>query len=161
MTMNISTDTLTPRATEELRRILERRRAEITTDLRHRVREVRQQGTAKADQRARDEASLSDAQIQDELELALLQMKSETLTKIDDALDRLDVGDYGVCRECSRAINLQRLQVLPFATRCRQCEEHREAVRKTTRRTTGWARVCLIYPDDSGRRWKAKAIRPV
>ena len=46
----------------------------------------------------------SEADIQDEIEFALIQMKSETLNKINDALARLEQGDYGNCFECGEEI---------------------------------------------------------
>ena len=53
-------------------------------------------------------------------------MKSETLNKINDALGRLEQGDYGNCFECGEEIAEKRLRALPFAVRCKDCEEARE-----------------------------------
>ena len=59
-----------------------------------------------------------------DLELALLQMKTETLTRIDTALDQLDAGLYGRCFTCHSEIAKARLRALPFAVR-RTCREER------------------------------------
>jgi DnaK suppressor protein len=53
-------------------------------------------------------------------------MKAETLTKINDALNRLEEGTYGYCAECGGEISDKRLRALPFAVRCKECEEGRE-----------------------------------
>ena len=53
------------------------------------MRSVRGEGTALARQGVGDEAETSEAQIRDDIEFALLQMESETLSKIDEALARL------------------------------------------------------------------------
>ena len=53
-------------------------------------------------------------------------MKAETLTKINDALGRLDEGTYGYCSDCGGEISEKRLRALPFAVRCKDCEESRE-----------------------------------
>jgi DnaK suppressor protein len=53
-------------------------------------------------------------------------MKSETLNKINDALGRLEQGTYGNCFECGDEIGEKRLRALPFAVRCKDCEEARE-----------------------------------
>jgi DnaK suppressor protein len=53
-------------------------------------------------------------------------MKAETLTKINDALRRLDEGAYGYCADCGGEISDKRLRALPFAVRCKDCEEGRE-----------------------------------
>ncbi|MCL4847003.1 MAG: TraR/DksA C4-type zinc finger protein [Acidobacteria bacterium] len=73
-----------------------------------------------------DVGETSEADIQDDIEFALIQMKAETLTKIDEALARLEEGAYGNCFECGEEISQQRLRALPFAVRCRDCEEARE-----------------------------------
>jgi DnaK suppressor protein len=53
-------------------------------------------------------------------------MKAETLTKINDALRRLEDGAYGNCADCGGEISDKRLRALPFAVRCKECEEGRE-----------------------------------
>jgi DnaK suppressor protein len=70
-----------------------------------------------------DAVESSEADIQDDIEFALIQMKSETLNKINDALTRLEQGDYGNCFDCGAEIAEKRLRALPFAVRCKDCEE--------------------------------------
>jgi DnaK suppressor protein len=53
-------------------------------------------------------------------------MKAETLNKINEALARLEDGRYGLCFECGEEIAEARLRALPFAVRCKDCEEARE-----------------------------------
>ena len=64
---------------------------------------------------------------QADVELAFVQLKSETLNRIDAALKKLAQGSYGNCVECADAISKERLRALPFAARCTGCEERREA----------------------------------
>ena len=73
-----------------------------------------------------DAAESSEADIQDDIEFALIQMKAETLNKINEALSRLDEGSYGRCFECGDEIAQPRMRALPFAVRCKDCEEARE-----------------------------------
>jgi len=73
-----------------------------------------------------DETELAEADIQEHIEVALIQMKGETLRRVQDALVRLDAGEYGFCVECGGEISKQRLQALPFAVRCMACEEPHE-----------------------------------
>ena len=73
-----------------------------------------------------DDLEHSDADIQGDIELSLLQMRAEMLTRIDEALVRLDAGKYGFCFECASEISARRLRALPFAVRCQTCEEGRE-----------------------------------
>ena len=60
-------------------------------------------------------------------------MKSETLVKVNDALRRLDDGTYGRCFECGEPIAEARLRALPFAARCKDCEEARESAEQWDR----------------------------
>lgn len=49
-----------------------------------------------------------------------------TLREIDDSLERVDQGDYGVCVNCHQPIGLARLQALPYANLCIDCARHLE-----------------------------------
>ena len=60
-------------------------------------------------------------------------MKAETLNKINEALSRLEEGVYGNCFECGEEIAEPRLRALPFAVRCKDCEEAREAAAERER----------------------------
>jgi DnaK suppressor protein len=62
------------------------------------------------------------------LDFALIEMKSRTLSRINEALQRLDEGSYGACLDCEEPISEARLRALPFAERCRGCEERREEI---------------------------------
>ena len=48
-----------------------------------------------------------------------------TLRQIDAALDRLATGDFGVCADCGEPISPRRLDAIPWAAYCIQCQEHR------------------------------------
>jgi DnaK suppressor protein len=111
---------------DELKAILEERRREIMSEVQGRMRDVRAEGAGSTVQGVLDAAESSEADIQDEIEFALIQMKAETLNRIDEALRRLEEGTYGYCFECGEEVNEKRLRALPFAVRCKDCEEARE-----------------------------------
>lgn len=111
---------------DELKGILEERRREIMSEVQGRMRDVRAEGAGSAVQGVLDAAESSELDIQDEIEFALIQMKAETLNKIDEALRRLEEGTYGYCFECGEEVSEKRLRALPFAVRCKDCEEARE-----------------------------------
>ena len=125
----------TPRSRyAELKRMLEERRREIHAEVQGKMRDVRSEGTWGSKQsEVFDAVESSEADIQDDIEFALIQMKSETLTKIDDALFRLEQGDYGNCFDCGEEIAEKRLRALPFAVRCKDCEEARETAQQRVR----------------------------
>jgi len=117
----------------ELKRILEERRREILNEVHEKMRDVRAIGESGEGQGVLDAAETSEADIQDDIELALIQMKTETLHKIEEALARLDEGTYGYCFECGDEISERRLRALPFAVRCKDCEEAREIAEQRER----------------------------
>src|SRR4029079_15807558 len=111
----------------DLKQMLDDRRREIHAEVQGKMRGVREEGAwgGKMNE-VLDAVQSSEADIQEELEFALIQMKSETLNKVNDALVRLEQGDYGYCYECGEEIAEKRLRALPFAVRCKDCEEQRE-----------------------------------
>ena len=120
----------------ELKRILEERRREIMGQVQGKIRDVRSEGANNPNSGVLDAAETSEADIQDDIEFALIQMKSETLHKINEALARLDEGTFGYCFECGDEISERRLRALPFAVRCKDCEEAREVAEERERALT-------------------------
>jgi DnaK suppressor protein len=110
---------------DELKRMLIERQREIMHEVQGKIRDVRAEGADK-DHEVLDPGETSEVDIQEDIEFALIQMKSETLNKINEALRRLDEATYGNCFECGEEIAEARLRALPFAVRCKDCEEARE-----------------------------------
>ena len=118
----------------ELKRILEERRREIMSagaGQDPRRPDARARTARRTECSTRPRAPKSD--IQDDIEFALIQMKAETLNKIEEALRRLDEGTFGYCFECGEEISERRLRALPFAVRCKDCEEAREMAQQRER----------------------------
>jgi RNA polymerase-binding transcription factor len=107
----------------DLRRMLEQRRSEIEGQVQSKIRGFRDTDNTEA-QRLR--TGLSDDPATEDIDFALVQMQSQTLEKIRAALARLVAGDYGLCDQCVEEIPETRLRALPFATRCRNCQETAE-----------------------------------
>jgi DnaK suppressor protein len=114
----------TAKRLDEIKAMLERRRAELTSDVHDRIREVRIDGGG--DRNGLDEAESAEVGVQDDIGFALIQMKAETLDKIDSALRRIEDDTYGRCFNCGSEISEARLRALPFALRCKDCEQARE-----------------------------------
>jgi len=117
---------------DELKRMLETRQREILSEVKGRIRDVRAEGSEKPHD-VRDSGETSEVDVQEDIELALIQMKAETLARINEALARLENGTYGHCFECGSEIAEARLRALPFAVRCRDCEEARELAQQRER----------------------------
>jgi DnaK suppressor protein len=111
-----------------LRALLEDRRREIHEKLRS----LRESLPAEAkDVRDVEEQSVDD--FVQEVDFALMEMKSETLRQIDEALKRLEHGSYGQCADCGAEIGEARLKALPFAQLCRRCQQAQEERRADER----------------------------
>jgi RNA polymerase-binding transcription factor len=103
----------------------------LLNSVHEKIRDARAEGNKDRD--VLDQGESSEVDIQEDIEFALIQMKAETLNKINEALNRLDEGAYGYCFECGNDISEQRLRALPFAVRCKDCEEAREVAERRER----------------------------
>jgi DnaK suppressor protein len=121
----------TARRLDELKTMLADRRAALVSEVHERIRDVR--ADSSVDRDGVDEAETAAVSVQDDIGFALIQLKAETLDKIDDALRRIDAGHYGDCSNCEAGISEARLRALPFALRCKECEEAREAAARQRR----------------------------
>ena len=131
----------------ELKRMLEERRREIQAQVQGKMRDVRSEVTLGGKLEVFDAVESSESDIQDDIEFALIQMKSETLNKINDALIRLEQGDYGNCFECAEEIADKRLRALPFAVRCKDCEEAREVAEQRERQVAARRGASSLFFD--------------
>lgn len=127
-----------------LRQILIRRRDALRKALAgdlSMLKELRQQNSGDVIDAALDTA-------QDEISSQLAEVESRELTHIETALERMRKGDYGACESCGAAIPLARLQALPYATTCIQCQREAE---KTGEAAGGanWARILDVGLADS------------
>ena len=147
--MSIDTQQMTDDRYQELRRILENRRDEMAGEVQHKIRSVRTEASETTKYRVADAAETSEADIQDDIEFALIQMKAETLDKIEAALVRLEEGAYGYCYECGEEIAERRLRALPFAVRCKNCEEVRETAQSRERVLESRSKAVLLFGTSS------------
>lgn len=76
-----------------------------------------------------DQAQLS---IEKELLFELSDNERVTLDQIEAALRKIDKGTYGLCESCQKAIAKPRLEALPFARYCIQCQSSSESVTEFT-----------------------------
>ena len=141
-TTNAVTEATPKSRYSELKWMLEERRLGIQAEVQGKMRNVRAEGTD-----VFDAVESSEADIQDDIEFALIQMKSETLNQINDALIRLEQDNYGNCFECGEEIAEKRLRALPFAVRCKDCEEAREVAEQRERQTAASRGASSLFFD--------------
>jgi DnaK suppressor protein len=120
---------------EGLRGLLNERRDELRNDIGALLHEMRAEGSLRGgSNEVLDTIESSGVAIQTDIIWAIIQMKSDTLHRVDDALARLEQGDYGYCFGCGEEIAEKRLRALPFAVLCKDCEEARENAERRERR---------------------------
>ena len=125
------------RRAQDIRRLLEQRKRQLNAEMQGMMRTVRHESRG---ERTADEQDVAESDTRSDIDLAVIQMKAETVARIDAALRRLDQGGHGDCVECGDKISIERLTALPFALRCRECEESREKAMNGGRvcSTTAW-----------------------
>jgi len=91
--------------------------------------ELSQAGTTLAENPAEVGADIFDRSTSDlgrTLCFLLRERGRNKLNAIDDALERIRDGSFGFCEDCGQKIPLGRLEVMPFATMCRDCKSLQE-----------------------------------
>jgi DnaK suppressor protein len=107
---------------EALRKKLERQRREILDLYVHDLREgqkVQNDGAEDLVDRANDAYNR-------EFMLSLSGSERDILLEIDEALDRIEKGGFGTCSHCEKKITTKRLQAVPWARYCIDCQERSE-----------------------------------
>ncbi len=66
-------------------------------------------------------ADIGSDNFEQEFTISLLQNEGVTLQLIEEALERIDNGTYGVCIECETKIPKVRLKILPYTPYCVKC----------------------------------------
>jgi DnaK suppressor protein len=74
-----------------------------------------------------DEGAVAIESYAKDLTAAALERERRTLRAVDEALARLEAGNYGVCDGCAVAIPKARLEALPWAHLCVNCAERSAA----------------------------------
>ena len=116
-----SRDLLDRRTAQEIERFLRARRLTLARLVRRGLGDREAKASEDSDQVASASRTLDD-----ELQAALVDRASRELGQVDAALELLRERRYGLCRDCGTFIGLARLRSLPFAQRCRPCQERAE-----------------------------------
>ncbi len=58
--------------------------------------------------------------------IELIQNGEESVRNIDTALEKIEEGAYGVCEQCAKRINKERLKAVPYAKLCIDCQREEE-----------------------------------
>ncbi|KYC29551.1 molecular chaperone DnaK [Sterolibacterium denitrificans] len=119
-----SQDDMNSKQQAHFRKILQTLKDELLGDVERTVHTMQEEATVFADpnDRASQESDIA-------LELRNRDRERKLIKKIDEALERIEKGEYGYCDSCGVEISLKRLEARPTATLCIDCktlEEMRE-----------------------------------
>lgn len=67
-----------------------------------------------------------------EFNLGLVSSEQQILNQIDEALQKIDEGSYGICAVCKKPISQKRLLAVPYARFCIKCQSEEEKKRRRT-----------------------------
>jgi RNA polymerase-binding transcription factor len=136
----------------ELKQMFEMRRRALQRNLSGKLRDlVANDGHDGALVGALDAAEASAFDLQQDVDIRLTEMTAEALSRMDEALARLASGLYGSCVECHGEISHKRLAALPFALRCRECEELREIGERRSRQVAAQRSNSSLWFDADSR----------
>ncbi|HEY7956296.1 MAG: TraR/DksA family transcriptional regulator [Polyangia bacterium] len=118
--------TLTPEQLAHFRGLLIERIARIYNEVHSDVRRDVQGGQLNQPDPGDEADEAMGIQLGD-FKLTLDERSAKLAQAMEGALGRIKRGEYGMCDECGRAIELERLELVPWTTRCADCQEALEA----------------------------------
>jgi DnaK suppressor protein len=75
-----------------------------------------------------DDGDIADVACRDSLQAAKFTRYLMRLRAIEEALLKIDEGTFGICEDCEENISPGRLNAMPFALRCVECQERHELI---------------------------------
>jgi RNA polymerase-binding transcription factor len=77
-----------------------------------------------------DENDLASSEYLLSFELRLRDREQYLIRKIENAIERIDEGEYGICEGCDEDISTGRIKARPVTTMCIRCKEEQERQEK-------------------------------
>ena len=73
-----------------------------------------------------DTAEIASNIMEDNTVMSIAQSEAREINQIDNTLNKIEKGEYGVCESCGGNIDEQRLIAIPFVSLCIKCKEDEE-----------------------------------
>jgi DnaK suppressor protein len=118
------------RRREALQQMLLRKRHEILKEIEGSLGQSLTEDQQRRLESARDVGDQALMDLDRELGISLMEMRNRRRQAIDEALTRLNEGTYGICAECGIEISERRLEAVPFAKLCVECQAREELLEK-------------------------------
>lgn len=104
----------------KMRDLLLAKRKELS-DLLSRISQGSEEGM-----QVKDSADEASSTVMGRLQSSLQETEVREINLIEEALARIDKGEYGICIDCGEEISPKRLEYSPYAARCIACQEQLE-----------------------------------
>jgi DnaK suppressor protein len=114
---------LTKKEKEQFRKLLAEKKESITRKLTETISESKEMESNVA----QDLVDKAETSYTKEFLLSLSDGEREQLLLIDEALKRLEHGEYGICQVCHKEIGPKRIVAIPWTPLCIECQEKAEA----------------------------------
>lgn len=121
------------RRQETLHQMLMGKRQEIIREIEGNLGQSLTEDQQRRLESARDVGDQALMDLDRELGISLMEMRNRRRQAIDESLNRLRDGTYGMCAECGIEISEKRLQAVPFAKLCVECQSKAELLEKIER----------------------------
>jgi DnaK suppressor protein len=121
------------RRQEVLQKMLIGKRQEIIKEIEESLGQSLTEDQQRRLESARDVGDQALMDLERELGISLMEMRNRRRQSIDEAITRLHEGTYGICAECGVEISEKRLQAVPFAKLCVECQSRAELLEKIER----------------------------
>jgi RNA polymerase-binding transcription factor len=118
------------RRREALQQMLMGKRQEILKEIEGSLGQSLTEDQQRRLESARDVGDQALMDLDRELGISLMEMRNRRRQAIDEALTRLNEGTYGICAECGVEISERRLEAVPFAKLCVECQAREELLEK-------------------------------
>ncbi|MBA5865103.1 MAG: hypothetical protein GDA67_00225 [Nitrospira sp. CR1.3] len=118
------------RRRDALQQMLMRKRQEILKEIEGSLGQSLTEDQQRRLESARDVGDQALMDLDRELGISLMEMRNRRRQAIDEALVRLSEGTYGICAECGVEISERRLEAVPFAKLCVECQSREELLEK-------------------------------
>ena len=125
---------LTPKQSEELKSLIEKRRAARVAEIREDVAKVRSEPFKEIAGTAPDAGDESVAVLLQDLDQFDVSRDITELRELEAARGRIESGQYGTCIDCGAEIEFARLHANPGAARCISCQQTYEKTHAGTSR---------------------------
>src|SRR5262245_49538417 len=121
------------RRREALHQMLIRKRQEILKEIEGSLGQSLTEDQQRRLESARDVGDQALMDLDRELGISLMEMRNRRRQAIDEAVTRLSEGTYGICAECGVEISEKRLEAVPFAKLCVECQSKEELLERIER----------------------------